>query len=198
MVEARQSERDAHSGLPRRTLWTVFAAAGAVCTAVVAGLVAYLWPGSPNGEIDAGRVADYPVGTVRHFQVHESDVQVPPVPLGQTRGTNFRDFHLVRRPDGFVAFWHRCTHLGCVVPFRPDFVWPHNGRTEQGFFRCPCHGSTYSRDEADIVFGPAPRPLDTLPVRIKHGHVWVTVSAGSERHRREGEAAAIGVGPARD
>src|SRR5205823_13314659 len=97
MVEARQTELDARNGLPRRGLWTVFVAAGAVCIAGAAGLAAYLWPHRGRGEIDAGRVGDYPVGTVRHFQVHESDVQVPPVPLGQSRGTNFRDFHLVRR-----------------------------------------------------------------------------------------------------
>ena len=32
-----------------------------------------------------------------------------------------------------------------------------------GWFRCPCHGSTYTR--AGIrVFGPAPRPMDTMAI----------------------------------
>jgi Rieske Fe-S protein len=119
--------------------------------------------------------------------VRESPFGVPPVHVAETHGTDFRDFHLVRRPDGFVAFWHRCTHLGCTVPFRPEFEWTYKGRMEKGLFRCPCHGSTYSRDEADVMFGPAPRPLDALPVRIRNGHVWVTVNAGAERRRRPGE-----------
>jgi Rieske Fe-S protein len=92
---------------------------------------------------------------------------------------------------GFVAFWHRCTHMGCTVPYRPDFEWSVNGRAEKGLFRCPCHGSTYSRDEADIVFGPAPRPLDTLPVQIKRGRVLVTVSPGSERRREPHQPARV-------
>ena len=87
---------------------------------------------------------------------------------------------------GVIALYQKCPHLGCTVPWRATFDF--EGKT--GWFRCPCHGSTYSRDEADVVFGPAPRPLDTLPVRIKNGRVWVTVSAGSERHRQEGETAA--------
>jgi Rieske Fe-S protein len=60
---------------------------------------------------------------------------------------------------------------------------------ERGLFRCPCHGSTFSRDEAEVVFGPAGRPLDALPVRIQDGHVLVTVRAGSERRRQRGESA---------
>jgi Rieske Fe-S protein len=167
------------------------AAASVAGLAGVAGLIAYLWPRRTSGQIDAGAVADYPVGMVRHFQVSESALQVPPVPLGSVSGARFRDFHLVRRPDGFVAFWHRCTHMGCTVPFRPDFQWPVDGRTEKGLFRCPCHGSTFWRDEADIIFGPAPRPLDTLPVQVSRGRVLVTVSPGRERRREPHEPARV-------
>lgn len=63
---------------------------------------------------------------------------------------------------GLMALYWKCPHLGCSVPWNGGF----NGATVNfpgviGWFRCPCHGSTYSR--AGIrVFGPAPRPMDTM------------------------------------
>lgn len=66
-----------------------------------------------------------------------------------------------------MALYHRCVHLGCTVPWRDDFVFedPRNGQTYAGWFRCPCHGSTYS-DAGVRVFGPAPRSLDTFDLSI--------------------------------
>lgn len=67
---------------------------------------------------------------------------------------------------GVMALYWKCPHLGCTVPWNGAF----NGAGVNfpglvGWFRCPCHGSTYSR--AGIrVFGPAPRPLDTMEVTV--------------------------------
>jgi len=63
---------------------------------------------------------------------------------------------------GLMALYWKCPHLGCSVPWNPAF----NGATVNfpgiiGWFRCPCHGSTYSRSGVR-VFGPAPRPMDTM------------------------------------
>lgn len=65
---------------------------------------------------------------------------------------------------GLLALYWKCPHLGCSVPWVPTF---NGGQVNfpgvTGWFRCPCHGSTYSR--AGIrVFGPAPRPMDTMLV----------------------------------
>ena len=56
-----------------------------------------------------------------------------------------------------------CTHLGCTV--RPEAVEeadpadPDRRRQVQTyFFACPCHGSRYRADGANVS-GPAPRPL---------------------------------------
>ena len=65
-------------------------------------------------------------------------------------------------PGGVLAIYQKCTHLGCTVPRRPDFQF--EGTT--GWFRCPCHGSTYTKGAAILVFGPAPRPLDLFDVRV--------------------------------
>ncbi|MGE3856695.1 MAG: ubiquinol-cytochrome c reductase iron-sulfur subunit [Dehalococcoidia bacterium] len=63
--------------------------------------------------------------------------------------------------DGILALGRRCQHLGCTLPWKPDFKF--NG--EDGWFRCDCHGSTYTR--AGIrVFGPAPYSMNTCRVEI--------------------------------
>jgi len=66
-------------------------------------------------------------------------------------------------PGGLLALWRKCPHLGCTVPWRPDFVF--QGR--KGWFRCPCHGSTYTKEGGIIVAGPAPRPLDVFPIEVQ-------------------------------
>jgi cytochrome b6-f complex iron-sulfur subunit len=58
--------------------------------------------------------------------------------------------------------WHRCTHLGCTVPWRED----------EGQFHCPCHSSLFNT-KGEVVGGPAPRPLDLFPIEIVDRHVIV-------------------------
>ena len=66
-------------------------------------------------------------------------------------------------PGGALALWRKCPHLGCTIPWRPDFEF----QGTKGWFRCPCHGSTYTRDGGIIVFGPAPRPMDVFPLKVE-------------------------------
>lgn len=65
--------------------------------------------------------------------------------------------------QGLLALWWKCPHLGCTIPWRPGF--PFEGVT--GWFRCPCHGSTYTRSGIR-VFGPAPRPMDTMEITVNN------------------------------
>lgn len=65
----------------------------------------------------------------------------------------------------FKAFSARCTHLGCVVQFKPDEGAPH--------FSCNCHGSQFDINGKNIA-GPAPRPLTPLKVSIQESSVLVT------------------------
>ena len=67
-----------------------------------------------------------------------------------------------KTPGGVLALWRKCPHLGCTIPWRPDFQF--QGR--KGWFRCPCHGSTYTKEGGVIVFGPAPRPMDVFPISV--------------------------------
>jgi thiosulfate dehydrogenase [quinone] large subunit len=57
----------------------------------------------------------------------------------------------------FVAYSAVCTHAGCTVAYN----------SARGELVCPCHGSIYDpRHGAQVVAGPAPRPLPVVPVRV--------------------------------
>lgn len=81
-------------------------------------------------------------------------------------------FYILRTEEGVMAIWQRCTHLGCAVPY--DDV--------AGQFHCPCHGSLFN-DVGEVLGGPAPRPLDTFPITIQNGEIWVDTSKPIERSR---------------
>jgi cytochrome b6-f complex iron-sulfur subunit len=75
-------------------------------------------------------------------------------------------FYLARLADGgFLALHRECTHLGCTVPWID---------AEQRFV-CPCHASSFDIS-GDVLSPPAPRPLDTFPVRIENSIVKVDIS----------------------
>jgi cytochrome b6-f complex iron-sulfur subunit len=73
-----------------------------------------------------------------------------------------------------LALYHKCPHLGCTVPYNESFSFtdPLSNETYPGWFRCPCHGSTYS-DAGRRVFGPAPRSMDTFALTINNGQMIV-------------------------
>jgi ubiquinol-cytochrome c reductase iron-sulfur subunit len=60
--------------------------------------------------------------------------------------------------DNIVAYSRICTHVGCPV-----------GLYEQTTHHllCPCHQSTFNAAKgAEVIFGPAPRPLPQLPLTV--------------------------------
>lgn len=68
--------------------------------------------------------------------------------------------------NGIVAYSAICTHLGCVV---------HAALNERGLIACPCHRSLFDpKAGAQVVGGPAPRPLPSLPVTSGPNGVIVT------------------------
>ena len=67
---------------------------------------------------------------------------------------------------GLLALYWKCPHLGCTVPWRGDFDGAEVAFPGiQGWFRCPCHGSTYTKSGIR-VFGPAPRSMTTMKVDV--------------------------------
>jgi Rieske Fe-S protein len=67
--------------------------------------------------------------------------------------------------SGVVAYSAICTHQGCDVS-----QW----KTDTSTLLCVCHGSEYDpKDRAKVTFGPAPRRLAILPVKVQDGIVVV-------------------------
>ncbi|MGD0884680.1 MAG: ubiquinol-cytochrome c reductase iron-sulfur subunit [Thermodesulfovibrionales bacterium] len=64
--------------------------------------------------------------------------------------------------DKVTVFSPICPHLGC------HYLW--NQEIER--FTCPCHASVFSLD-GKVLYGPAPRPLDSLPYKIADGALFV-------------------------
>lgn len=98
--------------------------------------------------------------------------KVDEFPVGSVNRVLAGRFYLVRTEQGFLALWQKCTHLGCSVP------WVE----EEGKFHCPCHGSLFN-SVGEVIGGPAPRPMDTFPVIIKDGEVWVDTGKPTQRSR---------------
>lgn len=150
-----------NSDLSRRDFlkltWAFFGALAAVETAGI--FIAYLQPRLADGEfgsiISAGAVENFPPNSVTHI-------------------TNGR-FYIVRLGDGgLLAVYHRCTHLGCTVP------WD----AAQQKFICPCHSSEFDM-QGTVKNPPAPRPLDLFAVSIVDGKVQVNTSEPIQRQTYE-------------
>lgn len=56
--------------------------------------------------------------------------------------------YVFRERDDFHAISAVCTHLYCIVDWKPD----------QKEFYCSCHGSIFSKEGINLT-GPAPKPL---------------------------------------
>ncbi len=68
-----------------------------------------------------------------------------------------------RAADGIVAYSAICAHAGCPVT-----GWVEDDGKQ--VLKCFCHNSEYDpRQEAQVVFGPAPRHLAALPLAIVDG-----------------------------
>ena len=105
-----------------------------------------------GGEIFAGLVDEFAVGSINRILAGR--------------------FFIARTPDGILALWQKCTHLGCAVP------WVE----EEKQFHCPCHGSLFN-ELGEVTSGPAPRPLDLFPVDIRSGEVWVDTASPQQRNK---------------
>jgi cytochrome b6-f complex iron-sulfur subunit len=120
----------------------------------LSGFGVFFWPkkvGAFGGVILGGTVSDFKVGEVQLVQEGKC--------------------YLSLVPEGFVALWWKCPHLGCTVPWKAAEE-SMDSLAATGRFHCPCHGSIYNR-YGDIIAGPAPRPMDLFSVAIRDGKVYI-------------------------
>ncbi|WP_324715706.1 Rieske 2Fe-2S domain-containing protein [Carboxydochorda subterranea] len=133
--------------------WVMWGSAFLFFAQSAAASLAMFWPRKVVGfgtKMDVGPVSAFPVNSVTKFAQGK--------------------FWLSRTPQGAIALYWRCTHLGCTVPWRED----------EQLFHCPCHGSIYERNGQNIA-GPAPRPLDYMTVEVVNGHLVVNTGEIHER-----------------
>ena len=119
--------------------WTVAGTLSFFTLESVIGFVAFFWPikvGKFGGKI-AIKSADIPAVGADPFVVREGK------------------FWLINNEDGLLALYWKCVHLGCTVPWI----------AAEKQFHCPCHGSLYDRHGV-VTGGPAPRPLDYMPIEV--------------------------------
>ena len=121
----------------------------------------------------AVKIGDLQIGAVESV--------FPPIELPQLRGDS--PVLLIRmRPEeiqpvegledlsveGHIAYSSICTHLGCPVKL-------YEQQTHHLF--CPCHQSTFDASRgAEVLFGPAARPLPQLPITVDDEGYFVAMS----------------------
>lgn len=140
--------------ISRRGLLAIALPLAVIALAVT--LAAFAWP--TGAKVEPARWVD--AGTVEALTVNE------PVRVPEHR------FWLVKQESGdILALYEKDPHLGCTVPWRPDFKF----RGVTGWFRNPCHAETYDL-AGRCHFGPCPRGLDRFPVRVNDGRVQVNTA----------------------
>lgn len=139
----------------RRVLnWFLGTSVGMLLLAVLYPVIRYLIP---------PRVEESPARTVR-LAIAPQDVEPN---SGQIFQFGNRPGILIRTPVGDLrAFSAICTHLGCIVQYRPDLshIW------------CACHNGHFDLHGKNIA-GPPPRPLPRYTVRVQGDRI--VVSKGS-------------------
>jgi rieske iron-sulfur protein len=173
---ARQEERLATR---RRILrWVIRVGTGAFSLALLLPALALRSLSREVREVAAGDLLVYATGDQSGLPVDvaaiEPGMAVQAFPEGKS--DNERNLiELVRLaadlPTGLVAYSAICTHLGCTV--LPNL-------SQQGHIVCPCHASLFDpADHAEVITGPANRPLPSLPVEVSSDGV-VRAAGGFE------------------
>lgn len=139
---------------------TALSGAGAAAGAVVLAACSS-GTGSPSTTGAASAPAD--TSPAASAPGAEPLAQLADIPVGSAVSAKAPDGRpiVVAQPQAgtAVAFSAICTHQGCTVA-------PAGSRLE-----CPCHGSVFEAATGRVVHGPAPRPLNSVPVHVDGGAV---------------------------
>ena len=149
----------------------IWAALAVMAVEGAAGTLASLWPkaqsAAAGNRVTVGRPSDFPVGSVTRFPED--------------------GFFLAHVDSGFLALSQVCTHLGCIVPWRPDEK-SEDALAPNGRFNCPCHGSIFDR-YGRVLVAPATRPMDLHPITLEGGKLVVDTGVVVKRQAYEASQA---------
>ena len=74
----------------------------------------------------------------------------------------------IRLPEGrLVGYSSICTHLACVVLWRP----------EENRLECPCHDGVFDPATGEVTAGPPPRALPRVRLRENGRGIWAVGTA---------------------
>ena len=94
------------------------------------------------------------VAEAQKLAFNKSDIPVGSAKNDVYDGTPIVIIH--RQGKGYIALSRVCTHLGCLVSY--DQI--------QKSLICPCHAGKFTLD-GNVVTGPAPKPLPSLPIKVE-------------------------------
>ncbi len=152
MSTAHEAAQEWGGRLSRRTLIRLglLGTLGLFLVESLAAFLVYFWPrkfGTFGSKVTIGAPSDFAIGAIT--TIVEAKMFVSHV------------------PEGFLAMYWKCPHLGCTVQWHPEE--PSEDKLAQsGRFHCPCHGSIYDRT-GQIISGPAPRPMDLFKMSLENG-----------------------------
>ena len=70
---------------------------------------------------------------------------------------------IINTPEGLRAYSAVCTHFACIVKWN----------SSSGQIACPCHDAFFDPLDGHVISGPAPTPLESLPVKVENGEIYV-------------------------
>lgn len=146
------AESEPAGAMPRRRFLDYLLGASAVATlgAIVYPIFRFMVPPrvveAQANSVVAGTTAEIPVNSAKIFK------------FGSKPGIIIRT-----GPDEYKAMAATCTHLDCIVQFRPDAkdIW------------CACHNGLYDLNGRNVG-GPPPEPLELYTVNVKGEEIIVT------------------------
>lgn len=100
-----------------------------------------------------------------------SQSNVSAAKVGELTPNSYKIFRMGTKPGilihtengKFIAMSAVCTHLGCIVQYRPDMqhIW------------CACHNGHFDLN-GKVISGPPPLPLETFQVNIMGDEIIVS------------------------
>ena len=99
------------------------------------------------------------------------------LPQGEPKNINYPDveqdaFIKEKRTRNVWVIKHSQNDITVFSPICPHLGCRYNWDSQNKYFICPCHGSKFTLD-GKVIGGPAPRPLDTLPIKIYNDELLV-------------------------
>ena len=117
---------------------------------IMSPIIAFFWPKNLE-EVPSEPVAVGPDGSISY---------------GESRKVRYGRYPalVINLPElGLVAYSAVCTHFACIVDY--------NTSTRE--IECPCHEGYFNSKDGSVISGPPPSPLESIPVYVEDGTIYI-------------------------